>query len=221
MKFRIRDLFLITTLVALLFGTYQLDLVVFRQLLFLVLVVTGSYLGTKLPRVGGHAHGTCAIIALIFGGIYTLILVTFREQVFVGSSFSTRQVPTFAEWLFVGSCSTIIATALGGSLGPFLLSFSTKEPLPPAFRKDQKISASLMMAAILLIFFSMLDRISMGSFGRDWSGLIMSLVFIFMIFTGYWTWRLDTLREFRHRANGNGIPIHPLDTPDTSQPNGA
>ena len=208
MKFRILDLFLITTFIAGLFGAYANDLIIFRQLLFLACTTVFATLGCtwlskhRLPTVNSAiAGGLGGIVFTTITLLSPLSFYTYSSRDFLTSSQldTLRKLPFFELPL-----APFLAMILGSAIGPLFYGH-LKGNTSSTNQKQQMLSWCFLCAACLLMLFSMMDRLNFGASTRNWLYGVPLLLIIFVFHTISWVHN-----EYRERiVNDNAITGEP------------
>ncbi|MDG1873031.1 MAG: hypothetical protein P8J27_03910 [Mariniblastus sp.] len=193
MKFRVLDLFSVTTYAAIAFAAFNHDLTTFRQLVFFALVSTVAVIANLLFEkkkwriLGGVLGGSMG------GAIYLFISLLFRDQFYDASPWSPQPNILFAQWFLEAKWVVFVAAGTGGAMGPLLTTHLNSLKLPPEAKRDRWISWAILGGISLLLFFKMNDRVSMIHGGRDWSAIIVLLTLSFMVHTIHWNRKLTSL----------------------------
>ena len=194
MKFRISDLLLLTTFIAIMFAMFQTDLIFFRQLLFLTLTTAFAIVGLWVPKTD-RPFLPCSITASFGGLVYLLLAFVFSNVLFDPE---LNPYGVVAQWDPVGyqlvkeTVAPMAAGILGIAIGALAASYFSRtyfgnEDLSPKFKATRVGSWALAGGAMLLLVFSMLDRQGFTAMGRDWSFVVLLLLIFFVVHTIVWT----------------------------------
>ena len=189
MRFRILDLFLVTTFIAALFGAYTNDLMIFRQALFFACTIVFATLGCfflsmkRSPAVNG------AIAGGVGGLVFTVICLLspysmyIREtQRFITSlDHATQKTIAVVEL----SLAPFLAAILGLAIGP-LFYFYLKGNVSSENLGKQTLSWCFFGAAFLLMLFSMMDRLNFTASSRNWLYAVPFLLILLVVHTVQW-----------------------------------
>ena len=188
MKFRLLDLFLTTTFIASLFGTYANDLIVFRQLLFLACTTVFATLGCmwlskdRLPTVNGAIAGGMGGTIFSAIALFSPLPLYIQSQEFLTSS----QLDTLSKLPFFElPLAPFLAAILGSAIGPLLYGH-LKGTASSANLNQRTLSWCFLGAACLLMLFSMMDRLNFTASTRNWLYGVPLMLAIFVIHTISW-----------------------------------
>ena len=186
MRFRILDLILATAFFAGLLRAYSIDLIFFRQMLFLacttVLATVGCLCFSKNRssiRVGAVAG---AVGGLAFSTITLLAPFNFYLVDHLSYSPPIRYFPEAAIELIL---APFLAMFLGAAIGPLFCFYLTSKPTP-SNRVPHTLSWCFLGATVLLAFFSMRERLEFGVPTRRWMYLIPIVLTFFVVHTTQW-----------------------------------
>ena len=198
MRFRIVDLIILTTIVALLSAVFRMDLQFFRQLLCFVLIAlfaTAAALTTyrqpvvtqlKIGAIGGLAGG---IVYAVVTYWQVETIYPFDEIQVVRQSL-VQDIQYYA-WFSELLLALVSAILVGSAIGPLLVLRLHNMDLQPEISRSIRFSAILLLGALLLALFSMFDRLNLFGDSRDWSPLIFSVLVVFVIYTNSWLLGID------------------------------
>lgn len=189
MKFRILDLFVITTCVASLAGAFQTDLILFRQLLCLFVVGLFSALAVCLfdrPRFRPKILG--AIGGIVGGLVYVGLAVLLSRHIYVAEPFLNPD--SFPPWMWESVAVLVTSVLFGATIGPLIALRFRNRSIPDEFKRAFWFSVVLFTGIFLLGIFAMFDRKNMES--RDWLAVGLVIAIVFVIHTNDWLTRFQT-----------------------------
>ncbi len=187
-KFRTIDLLAITTWVAAVAAAFQADLMLFRQLLGLSLVLIFSFVAVLLRPKMTKAR----FLGLLGGGLAAicyLVLVYFLEA---WIDFSDPRIISIIRIPIVfkdALPAVVFSISYGAILGPLLAFYFRVQPLPAELQKSYWISVVMLGGVLLILFFAMLDRLSFHS--RDWNLFVVGLSLVFVMQGWAWIGRFE------------------------------
>ena len=188
MRFRILDLFLITTFIAAMFGAYANDLIIFRQALFLACTTAFATAGCfhlskkRLSTTNGAIAGSIGGLAFTLMGLLSpfSFYIPSNQPFLTSTDLAAINTAAVIEL----AVAPFLATILGAALGPlfyFYLKGKTFEN-----PRNQMLSWCFLAAACLLLLLSMKDRLDYSSSSRNWSYIVPILLMMFFVHTVHW-----------------------------------
>lgn len=186
MRFRILDLILATAFLAGLLSAYSIDLIFFRQMLFLACTCVCATVGClcfknkrrpiRVGAVGGAMGG------LAFTTITILAPVNFYLVDHLSTSPPIRYFPEAAIELIM---APFLAMFLGAAIGPLFCFYLTSKPTP-SNRIPHLLSWCFLGATVMLAFVSMRERLEFGVPTRKWIYLVPLVLTLFVVHTTQW-----------------------------------
>lgn len=206
-KFRILDLIVLTTLVALLFGSFRQDLSFFRHLFCLALTALFSVFGVLLFSTPKKPAWLTGAIFGCFGGLVYLVVT----YVFVGQVYE-EQIPfhqffvrdsLYLSWYKESWVIVPVSIVFGSAIGPLIQLRVQETKLPAPFARSFRISIGILSAMLLITVLRMFDRLVNFGAGRDLTPLLLIALVVFVIYTNQW------LVRFYQTAEDGTVAVDP------------
>ena len=197
-KFRTIDLLAITTWVAAVAAAFQTDLLLFRQLFGLSLVLIFSFIVVLLSPKMNKAR----LLGLLGGG---LAAISYLVAVYFLDAWVDFSDPRIISIVYVPIVfkdalpAVVFSMSYGVILGPLLAFYFRVQPLPAELQKSYWISVVTLGGVLLILFFAMLDRLAFHS--RDWDLFVVGLSLVFVM--QGWAW----IGRFENSQNSAAVKV--------------
>lgn len=192
MTFRITDLVLLTTAVAMFIAVFQVDLLLFRQLSCFLLIAAFSFVAAVSCQIFSPRSRVLGAFGGLAGGLiyataaYSLASTIYPfVPIYIARQSLVKDVQ-YLEWFNELGFVLLLSPLLGSAIGPLMSLRIRIKNISTETKKRIWFSVAPLAAAFLLALFAMFDRLTMFGDSRDWSPLIIVLLIIFVIYTNSW-----------------------------------
>lgn len=191
-KFKLVDLFVLTGLVAMMFGAMHQDFSFFRRLFLMVVTAAISTFGVMMFS---KQPNRAWVVGAIFGGMTGLAFVAvsfwFVDLFYFGHEVELLggQDPALAAWAGESGILVIAAAAFGSAIGPMIRLHVGGQPIPQEFSRLFQISFGILAVILLIGVLRMIEQLVNFGNARDLAPLMLVALAVFVVFTNGWLYR--------------------------------